>query len=163
MNFVFKSIKIHRIFEAGIMIKAFVGIFETLGGILMAVSGQKLIDNIVVFLIRQEILDDPNDIIAGYFSGLSENFSLSTQIFAVAYLLFHGIINVFLAAALLRGKMWAYPLAIWLFSSFMVYQAYRYFHTFSGILLILIIFDVFVVSVIWLEFRRKKRRLIEAA
>jgi uncharacterized membrane protein len=148
-----------RIFEIGVLIKALFGFLEALGGILIAVSGHKVIDNLVVFITRQEILEDPNDFFANYLMKLSNDFSLGTQIFASFYLIFHGAVNIFLVVFLLRGKLWAYPWAIILFSVFLIYQIYKYINSFSLLLLFLIIFDIVVVLFISLEYVRHKKRL----
>lgn len=148
-----------RAFEIGVLIKAFFGIFEILGGIFFAFSGEKIINNFIIFITQQEIINDPNDIIANYLIRLSENFSLGTQIFAVFYLLFHGIVNIFLGVVLLKDKIWAYPLAIQLFCVFLIYQIYRYLHTFSFVMLFLIIFDIFIILIIWLEYKRHRKRI----
>ncbi len=159
MKNILNKIKIHKIFEVGLLLKAFFGIFEILSGVLIMVTGHKIIDNFVIFLTQQEIAEDPSDFLANSIIKLSNNFSQGSQFFAVFYLLFHGIINVFLIAAMLKNKLWAYPSAIALFSAFIAYQLYRYFHTFSLFLLSLIIFDIFVVVIIWLEYGRHKKRL----
>ncbi len=152
-----------KAFEIGVLINAFFGFFEILGGIFLVISGGKIINNFVIFITQQEIIDDPNDIIANYLIRLSNDFSLGTQIFAISYLLFHGIVNIFLAIVLLKDKLWAYPLAISLLTAFIVYQIYRYFHSFSFVLLFLIIFDSFVVLIIWLEYKRHRKRVAKKA
>ncbi len=152
-----------RLFEVGVLIKAFFGFFEILGGIFLAISGGKIINNFIIFITQQEIIDDPNDVIANYLIRLTTDFSLGTQIFAISYLLFHGIVNIFLAIVLLKDKLWAYPLAISLLTGFIAYQIYRYFHSFSPILLFLIIFDLLVVLIIWLEYKRHKKRIAKKA
>ena len=150
---------IDKIFEIGVLIKALFGFFELCGGILFAISGQKIVDSFIVRLAEQEMAEDPNDLIANYIIKLTNDFSLGTQIFASFYLISHGIVNIFLAVFLLKGRLWAYPTAIALFSVFIFYQVYRFFHTYSFLLLLLIVFDVLIVSVIWLEYKKRRNRL----
>ena len=145
---------LYKIFEFSILIKAVYGFFEILGGILLSISGQKIIDNIVILITHQEIIEDSNDFLANYFIGLSNNFSISTQIFAVLFLIFHGLVNILLAISLLQKKIWAFSIAISIFCVFIIYQFYRYFHTHSLILLFLTIFDIFIVIIIWLEYKK---------
>jgi uncharacterized membrane protein len=40
---------------------------------------------------------------------VAQGFSVGTQNFDVFYLLSHGIVKLFLVAALLKNKLWAYP------------------------------------------------------
>ena len=146
---------IDKIFEIGILIKSFFGIFEVLAGIVLAVSGKLIMDNIIVAFTQQEVIDDPYDFFANYLVKVANNFSTGTHIFAVVYLIFHGVVNLFLAIALLKDKMWAYPWAVAGFGVFIIYQFYRYFHTYSPMLLILTAFDIFIVLMIFLEYNRK--------
>lgn len=149
---------IDKTFEIGILIKSIFGFFEVLVGVVLAISGRLVINNLVIVLAQQEILEDPSDAIANYLIKLSSDFSTGARIFAVAYLIFHGIINIFLAIGLLKNKIKIYPVAISSFTVFIIYQIYKYLHTHSPLLLLLTIFDIFVVAVIFLEYRRKRNR-----
>lgn len=157
MKSIFKNTKIiDKLFEIGIWIKAVFGFFEILGGMLFAFSGQVIVDNILIYFAQQEIADDSGDLISNYLVKFANNFSFNTQIFAVAYLLFHGAVNILLVVFLTKNKIWFFPWAIGLLSSFVVYQVYRYFHTYSLTLLFLIMFDCIFLSVVWLEYKKKK-------
>ena len=147
---------IDKIFDVGILLKAVFGVFEVLSGILLAISGSLVINNFIIDLAQQEISEDPNDLIANFLINTSNNFYYNAHIFAIVYLIAHGVINIFLTVSLLKNKIWAYPWAIILFGAFIVYQLYRFFHTFSLPLLFLTLFDIFIVLVIWLEWNRKK-------
>ena len=147
---------IDKIFEIVVLIKSLFGFFEILAGIIFAVSGKLIVNNIIVALTQQEIADDPYDFFANYLIKTANNFSSGTNIFAVVYLIFHGIVNVSLVIALLKDKIWAYHWAMVGFTFFIVYQIYRYLHTHSLLLLFLIIFDIFFVFIIFLEYRKKK-------
>lgn len=145
---------LYKIFEFGILIKAVYGFFEILGGILLSISGQKIIDNVVILITHQEIIEDPNDLIANYFIGLSNNFSVGTQVFAVFFLILHGAVNILFAVSLLKKRIQDFPVAIFVFCAFIIYQLYRYFHTYSLLLLFLTSVDVLIVIVIWLEYKK---------
>ncbi len=157
---IFKIAKIRkaidRTFEISVLLKAFFGFFEILGGILFAVSDRFIMNNFIISIAQQEIAQDPNDLIANFLIKSANNLANGTQVFAVVYLIFHGVVNIFLAISLLKNKIWAYPWAMALFSFFVIYQVYRYFHTYSFELLFLMLFDVFIVFIIWLEYKRKK-------
>lgn len=146
---------IDKAFEIGILIKSFFGIFEILAGIVFAVSGKLIINNIILAFAEQEIAGDSDDFFTNFIINAVHNFSAGNYLFAVIYLIFHGAVNLFLAIALLKNKLWVFPFAMAGFSFFIVYQIYRYFHTYSAMLLILTVFDIFIVLIIWLEYRRK--------
>lgn len=160
MKNIFRAGKtIDRIFELVVLLKALFGFFEITAGILFAFSGKKVLDNFIISMAQQEISEDPNDIIANYLVNLINGFSLNSQIFTVAYLIFHGLANLFLVVSLFRNKINDYPWVVGFFSVFIIYQIYRYFHTYSLLLLALTVFDIFIASVIWIEYKRKKIRL----
>lgn len=147
---------IDRAFELGILVKSLFGFFEVLAGIVVAFSGRLIVDNFIIALAQQEIAEDPNDFIASYLIKTANSFYLDGHVFAIVYLIFHGLVNISLAVALLKNKIWAYYWAAVGFSIFIIYQVFRYFHTYSLSLLILTIFDIFIVSIILLEYNRKK-------
>jgi len=155
---------VERAFEIGILIKSIFGFFEVLAGIVFAFSGKLIVNNIITALTQQEISEDPKDLIAGFLVRISNSFSSGTNFFAVFYLIFHGLINIFLAIALLKNKIWAYPWALAGFGLFIVYQVLRYFDTHSSLLLFLTVFDIFIVIIVMLEYssKKKKRRLAQA-
>ncbi|MEK7080258.1 MAG: DUF2127 domain-containing protein [Patescibacteria group bacterium] len=150
---------IDRTFEISVLLKAFFGFFEILGGILFSISDRFIMNNFIISMAQQEIAEDQNDLIANFLIKSANNLANGTQVFAVVYLIFHGVINIFLAVFLLKNKTWAYPWSMALFSLFIIYQVYRYFHTYSFELLFLMLFDVFIVFIIWLEYKRKKKAI----
>lgn len=156
MKNVFIKKLIDKTFEIVILLKSFFGFFEILAGIIIAVSGKLMVNNLIVALTRSEIKEDPKDFIANFFIKAGNNFSGGIHTFAFVYLVFHGIINIFLGVALLKNKIWAYPWAISGFSLFILYQLYRYTNTHSPLLLILTAFDTFIVLIILLEYKKKK-------
>jgi uncharacterized membrane protein len=153
---------IDRTFEIGILIKSFFGIFEVLAGILFAVSERFIMNNFIILMAQQEIAEDPSDLIANFLIKSANSIANGSQLFAVIYLIFHGVVNIALAVALLKNKIWAYPWAMASFGFFIIYQLYKYLHTHSAMLLVLILFDVFLVFIILIEYKRKKRELILA-
>ena len=149
---------IDKIFDVGVLLKALFGFFEILGGILITVSGGRIINNFLIDMAMDEIARDPNDFLATHFINWSVGIYSDARFFAIFYLLIHGAINIFLAAALLRNKIWAYPWAVAGFGAFIFYQLYKYIHTHSSLILFLTIFDIFIVLVIYLEYKRKIRK-----
>lgn len=150
---------IDRTFEIGILIKSFFGFFEVLTGIIFAISDRFIMNNFIILMAQQEIADDPNDFVANFLIKSASSIANGSQIFAVIYLIFHGVVNISLAIALLKNKIWAYPWAMAGFGFFIIYQVYRYFHTHSFLLLLLTLFDIFIIFIILLEYRRKIKKV----
>ncbi len=140
-----KDLVWHDLFEAGVALKALNGVWESIGGILFVTVGSRWL----------AILSGRFALVNRYFSPISH----STQIFVSAYLLVHGIVNLFLAYYLFRNRLWAYPAAIAFTALVWVYEVYRVMHTHSIILLIVAIFDpIFIVLTIHEYFRQLRKR-----
>jgi uncharacterized membrane protein len=88
----------------------------------------------------------------------ASHLSTSTQHFAGAYLLAHGIIKVVLAVGLLRGLRWSYPTALAVLAAFIVYQVYRFYQTHSLAMAVFTGLDMVIVLLIWLEWKRGDKR-----
>ncbi len=144
---------IHRLFEVGIWLKGAHSVIEIVGGILLAMISADAITQFVVNLTADELLKDPNDLIAGYLQKSALNFSVATKTFAAFYLLSHGVVKLLLVVALLRRKLWAYPASLVVLGLFILYQLYRYTLTHSLGLIALTVFDVVVIWLIWHEYR----------
>jgi uncharacterized membrane protein len=98
-----------------------------------------------------------NDIIANFLLKTSREFSVASQYFGVLYLLAHGIVKLFLFMMLRQKKLWAYPLTIVFLVLFIGYQIYRYTYSKSIWLVALTIFDIIMVFLTWLEYKRINR------
>jgi uncharacterized membrane protein len=147
----------YRLFAVSVLIKGVDGVLETIGGILLMFVSPKALNSLVLFLTAHELSDHPNDWVATSLRHIVLNFSADTQLFVSGYLVAHGLVKVFLVAGLLRQKPWAYPAALWFLGIFILYQLYRFSHTHSLGLLVLSAFDLFVASLVWLEYRAQNR------
>ncbi|MCX6751641.1 MAG: DUF2127 domain-containing protein [Candidatus Nomurabacteria bacterium] len=161
-TFVYKMIKklseknIYSIFEISVVLKGIHAIFEIVSGILAFFLTKAFFVSVITFFTRGELLEEPNDFFANYFMTMTNNFSINTKYFLIFYLLSHGIIKLFLVVGLLRKKLWAYPASIAVFSLFVFYQIFRYFHTFSIGLLLLTILDLIIIFLTIHEYRYLK-------
>ena len=152
--------RIHRIFEISLLLKGAHALIECIGGLALALVGTSTITGLVNALTQEELLEDPNDFVATRLLSLAQNFSVSTQRFYAFYLLSHGVIKAFLVVGLLRNKLWAYPVSLVVLGLFIVYQLYRFAYTHGFGLMVLTVFDVFVIGLIWHEYRLVRRNLI---
>jgi uncharacterized membrane protein len=59
--------------------------------------------------------------------------------------------------ALLRNQLWAYPWLIALLGVFIIYQIHRMSYRTTAGLLVLTLFDLFVLVLTVLEYRRRRR------
>lgn len=147
---------VHISFEIGLFLKGIHGLMEIIGGALMVFLTPNRLNVLTRFLTKHELLEDPRDLVANFLLNLSSSFSISTQHFAVVYLISHGIIKCLLILLLWRKKLWAYPLTIVSLILFIAYQIYRYTLTQSVFLILLSIFDAVMIALTYLEYKRIK-------
>src|SRR5258708_8231534 len=99
--------RVHHIFEIGVLLKGAHALIESIGDLVLTFVSTSAIAGLVNALTQEELIDDPNDFVAGHLLSLAQNFTVSTQRFYAFYLLSHGVIKVFLVAGLLRNKLWS--------------------------------------------------------
>ena len=146
------------LYRLGVVLKGLDGILEAAGGIALWALSPGLILHWVEILIQDEIAKNPNDLVAHYLSMAASHFSVSGKHFLTIYLLAHGIVKIFVVIALLKNKVWAFPVAIFIFGGFVVYQLYRFAIGGSAGLILLSGFDLLVIWLIWMEYRARKPR-----
>lgn len=154
-----KERRIHEIFEISILLKGAHALIECVGGILLAVVSTKAITDFVGRVTQYELVEDPRDLIATRLLEWAQGFSIETQHFYAFYLLSHGAVKLLLVIGLLREKLWAYPASLIVLGLFIAYQIYRYSFTHSPALIVLSIFDIFVMGLIWHEYRLVRHHL----
>jgi uncharacterized membrane protein len=145
--------RIHKVFEISILLKGAHALIECIGGAVLAFISTERIKASVNALTQTELIENPNDFIALHLLSFVQNFSVSTQHFYAFYLLSHGLVKAILVACLLRDRLWAYPASLFVLGLFIVYQLYRYSYTQSFGMIALTVFDVFVMVLIWHEYR----------
>jgi uncharacterized membrane protein len=150
-------------FRTGITLKGLDGLLEAVGGVLLWFIKPEALGATLQDIFEHELSRDPHDFIAAHLLHVSQRFASSDPLFASIYLLSHGLVKAVLAVLLWMNKLWAYPLAIVVFSAFSVYQIYRYTHTHAFTLLVLTLFDVIIVYLTWEEYGAEKLRRAERA
>jgi uncharacterized membrane protein len=148
-------------FRTGITLKGLDGLLEAVGGVLLWFIKPEALGSTLQEIFQHELSRDPHDFIAAHLLHVSEKIASSDPLFASIYLLSHGLVKAVLAVLLWMNKLWAYPLAIVIFSAFSVYQIYRYTHTHAFALLVLTLFDVIIVYLTWEEYGAEKLRRAE--
>ncbi len=147
----------HVFFDISVITKGIDGVLEMVGGVLLLVVSPTQLYALARMLTQHELTRDPHDAVANYLLHSTQGLSPGAKTFGAVYLLWHGVVKVVLVTALLQRRRWAYPVAIAAFLLFLAYQLYRYSHTQAPELLVLSVFDVVVVVLTWLEYRRLRR------
>jgi uncharacterized membrane protein len=152
-----------RVFDVSITLKGLDGVLEVIGGLLLLFLTPHRLNAIVVFLTQHELSQDPTDFLATHLLSYAQRYTASTALFLAVYLLSHGIIKIIIVVALLQQRLWSYPLAIVFLSLFIVYQIYRLALHMSLGLLALTLFDIFIVGLTVVEYRKHRARVVEAS
>lgn len=148
---------LHQIFIISIIIKGIDGVVESAGGFILLVAKSKNIVAFVRSVFHHELAQDPHDFIANHLIRAFQHLSHGTVVFAAIYLCLHGLIKIGLVTALLYKKLWAYPLAAILLALFTGYEIFRYFFTYSYVLLFLIIVDTLIIILLRFEYKDLKQ------
>jgi uncharacterized membrane protein len=152
--------KLDRVFEISIFFKAFDGLLETIGGMLLLVVKPSTITGIAHTLTQHELSHDPHDFIAVHLLHSAEKLAAGGSLFAAIYLLSHGLTKVILVIEILREKLWAYRGMVFFLGLFILYQLYLMIHHFTISMLILTVFDAFIICLTLRE--EKRQHLIKA-
>lgn len=146
---------LHLAFELGLLLKGLFAFGEVLTGLLLFRLDHAAIPAMARWITATELSQDPNDLVAGGLLRAAESFSVDSQTFFAVYLTSHGAIKLVTVLLLACGKLWAYPLAIAVFSGFIVYQVHRYVLTPGIGLILLSVVDVAVIVLTVIEYRRR--------
>lgn len=148
-----------KTFNIAVIIKGIDGMLEVMGGLILFFA-HNVINYLIIFLTQHELIEDPRDFVANYLFNLAHHFSVGSQIVVAAYLILHGIIKISLVISLLKNKLWAYPTAMVFFVVFIFYEIYRYFIAHSVWILLLITLDALVIGLVYFEYKRRLKRIL---
>jgi len=143
---------LHRIFQIGVLAKGVDGALELIGGLLLLLLSPASINATIFFLVQGELKEDPTDLIANLIVH-NTGTVIRTRASASAFLIVHGTVKLGLVGGLAANKLWSYPAAIAVFTSFTIYQVYQLAHQYSLFLATTTVLDVIVVLLIIAEYR----------
>lgn len=152
---------IHVGFDIGLLFKAFNSAMEILGGILFVFFPPGRLNAFITFATKGFLSKYPHNPVLNYLVQLGHSFGISTWHFVIFYLLSHGIIKLTVIVLLWRKKLWAYPLSVVVLAAFIVYQLLRYSSTNSIYMLLFTLFDILMIALTILEYKRIKRSKTE--
>lgn len=143
----------HRAFLVALAFKGLDGCLELLGGVALLTITQPQILRWVSLLSREELAEDPGDLLANRAVQAAQHLTPGTQHFVAAYLLAHGVVKMVLVAGMLRRVRWIFPTALVILTAFIVYQMWRLSRVPSWPLGVFTFIDVVVVVLILHEWR----------
>jgi uncharacterized membrane protein len=147
-----------RAFKVGLFFKGFDGLLETLGGIMLLIISPEQLNHLARWFTQGELSTDPNDFIAAHILKTAHELTGASLIFGAAYLLSHGVVKLVLVVEVLRNHLWAYRALIGVTAAFVVYQTYRMAVKFSLSMLLLTVFDLVIIYLTAIEYKKHKLR-----
>lgn len=149
---------LHRLFALSLLAKGAFSIIEVVAGAVLFAVPNAALHGWVQWLTQSELIEDPSDPLARRVLGLVQPVDAATQHFYALYLLAHGVVKLGIVAMLARRVTAAYPLAIAVFTGFILYQLHRWQLTGSPAMLALSALDALVVVLTAREWRQAHRR-----
>ena len=147
----------HLSFLISMIGKGLLGLGQILGGLALAVTPTGTLNGIVVRLARLELIEDPSSFMGKWALNAASTPHFANETFYTIYLLIHGGLNLGLVLALLAGFRWAYPVSLLALAGFIAYQLNKFAHTGDMMMIVLSVIDLFVIWLIWREWKAHQR------
>lgn len=155
-----QEIVITELFRIGMLWRIGYGSLRLLLGIaLLKVVGSPIAE-LIHTLMGHELTEDPTDFLYRLVEVLFSHHSFHVTYFLAFYFIFWGLVDIILSINLLKGRLWAFPLSLYLISTFIVYEVFRFTHTHSMVLLSIILVDIVVFALIYKEYYLIKNNLV---
>ena len=148
-------------FRTGITLKGLDGLLEAVGGVLLWFFKPEALGSTLQAIFQHELLRDPHDFLARHLLHTSEKIAQSDPLFASIFLVSHGLVKAALSVLLWMNKLWAYPVAIAVFTAFAIFGIFRYMHTHATLLIVIAAFDLLVVWLVWEEWGAESKKRVE--
>ena len=150
---------VHRAFWLSLFLKGLDGALQLLGGLVVILFEPGTLGKAYRWLTRFLMGKTSNNAEADFIKDAAHSFHISIEVLVCIYLLSHGIIKVLLVYGLLKEKLWVFPAALVGFGFFLTLEIYRIYQHFYWAILVLMCIDVFVVTMVILEWRKVKAQI----
>lgn len=145
-----------KVFEIGLVIKGFDGAVEFLAGLLLVFVSPASIHRFLAFITQQRLSENPHDKFAHFILHSADSLNVSNKWFVIVFLWIHAGVKLISVIGILRNILWAYPFALTCLGLLTLYQVYSIILNASIGLILLTAFDIFILVMILLEYRRVK-------
>jgi len=135
--------------------RIFYGVLRTVLGLALLKVTHTPFSDLLYTIMGKELIEDPSDFLFNTLLSFLQVHPLSVTYFLSAYLIFWGLLDIFLSINLLKHRVWAFPVSLYLIAFFMIYEMYRFFHTYSLFLFSVIVIDVAIFMLIRREYKKR--------
>ncbi len=146
---------IYELFRFSIIIKALGSIVEIVAGTLIALIPARFVLNTA--LLFTQGTPDNDDFIAQGIIHAVHSFVVGNNLLIGAYWFTRGFVQLLLAIALLKNKIWAYPLLILVLTILVVTQTYDIYLSHSIATGFITAVDLITIYLVWHEYRIVER------
>jgi uncharacterized membrane protein len=144
------------IFKLGMYWRIIYAIFKFVFGIILLKFINSNFTDLFYHVMGHEIIEDKNDIFIRAIKSIFDNHTFYVTYFVAIYFIFWGAVDAFLSFNLLKLNLWSYPVSLTLITVFTLYEIYRFTYTHSLILLSIIFIDIFLIWIIFKEYKKLK-------
>ncbi len=137
--------------------RIFYGTLRTILGVVLLKVINIPFSDLLYKIMSNELGGNPAGILFSITNSFLQIHPFTVTYFIAAYLIFWGLLDVILSINLLRHNIWAFPISLYLIGFFILYEFYRFFHTYSIILLGIILIDIIIFWLINIEYRKTKK------
>lgn len=143
---------VHFMFRLSLAIKGIFAFGEILAGFLLVYFTPPRVRELIHAFLATEFGREYIHFWKDYLLDFGYTYTIGTQLFAIFYLVSHGVIKFVVIMLLWRELLWAYPLSVASLVGFIVYQLYRYQFTHSIMLIVLTVLDIILIILTFVEF-----------
>jgi uncharacterized membrane protein len=143
-----------KVFEGSLLLKGVGATLETIGAVLLIFVPSQAAMRFAHFVTQRELFEDPHDLIANSFIQTINGLWVSSHTFAILFLLIHASIKFIIVIGLLKNVLWVYPFSFITLILTIMYQCYDIAVHFSVGMLLLTLFDVFILWLVWREYKK---------
>lgn len=158
-----KELWIYRIFRFSLWSKGIFAALEIASALSLWLIPGAWWTRLAIFITRSELAEDPHSLIAHSILRFAEKLSIEPQLFAIIYLVAHGLIKLVLVWVLLKERYNIYPWLMGVIALFICYQMVEFFLHNSLFMLALSLFDSFILYLVWREWRLHKSHVVVLA
>ena len=149
---------LHVLFEYSILLKGVFACLEMISGILLRFLPFQTVTRIFLLITPDDAADGMSGFVNRHMSSWEQHLSMGSLHYAGWYLLSHGTIKLILIYGLWKKTLWMYPVSIFVFSLFVVYQMHRFMQTGAWGMVFLSVFDVCVIYLAGREYYALKEK-----
>lgn len=137
-------------FDIVVLFKSLFALLEVIGGVALFLVPMTVLRN----LLNQLAKEAPLSVLVQLFNHTAQNLTSDMTLFAVIYLLAHGLLKLVSLALLWKRVLWAYPLSLVLLSGFIGYQMAEFSKTGAWSMIALTVIDLLMMVLTLLEYKK---------